>query len=200
MTIISHSVSVLCLWAIVGLTNNARVVERTNMDDNVRRRIAEAAAAENSWSVGEVQIEENEQLRRPSCSFYVARHKTRPLSYVRNYALLGQQQILGTGDGKSVANILDQCSGDAAAGWWAEIVTRFHEELGGGVVLHDENTRPELTRQFTRAGKTFSGPTLDRQNRSVRYFLLNPETRAVYQVEANRNSSGTVAVSKTKVF
>jgi hypothetical protein len=190
----------LFLGALVGLTTSARTAKGIIMDDKVRRKIAEAAAQENGWKADEVRIEEKEDLRRPSCSFYVARHKVRPLSYVRTLALLDGNDVVGIGDGKVVARILDNCSTDASADWWAEIVTRFHSALGGGVVLHDENTRSDVTRQLTKAGKTFTAPKLDKTRQSVSYLLFDPETRVVSRIEATRNAGGAIDVSQSEVL
>ena len=170
------------------------------MDEKVRRKIEETAAQDNGWKVDEVRVEEVEKLRRPSCSFYRAGHKVRPLSYLSNYALLGGTEIIGSGDGKIVAKILDACAEGASADWWAEIVTRFHEDLGDGIVLRDEQTRPDVVRKLREAGKTFAPPVLDRQRHSLRYFLLDPEAYVLYQVEATRNDSGPVEVTENEVL
>ena len=105
MTIASYSASLLLLFAVVGIAKSTRAAEEFKVDDKVRRKIAEAAAEENSWKVDEVRIDEDEELRRPSCSFYVARHKVRPLSYVRTFALLPDDTVVGIGDGKVVAKL-----------------------------------------------------------------------------------------------
>jgi hypothetical protein len=200
MTITSYSVSLLLLCAVVGMTKSARASEEFKVDDKVRRKIAEAAAEENSWKVDDVRIDEEEELRRPSCSFYVARHKVRPLSYVRTFALLPDDTVVGIGDGKVVAKVLDTCSANAPAGWWAEIVTRFHNDLGGGVVLHDEKTLTNVTRQLVKAEKTFTPPTLDKASHSVSYLLFDHETRVVNRIDATRNASGAIEVKQTEVL
>jgi|1186.fasta_scaffold06632_3 hypothetical protein len=170
------------------------------MEDTVRRMIAEAAAAEDGWKADEVRIDEEQDLRRPSCSFYVARHKVRPLSYVRTFALLKDNEVLGIGDGKRVARILDDCSAQASADWWAEIVTRFHNDLGGGVVLHDEKTRTDVVRQLANAGKNFTGPRLDETKQCVSYLLFDPETRVVFRIDAARNASGAIEIVQSDVL
>jgi hypothetical protein len=200
MTIASYSAPLLLLFAVVGITKSTRAAEEFKVDDKVRRKIAEAAAEENSWKVDEVRIDEDEELRRPSCSFYVARHKVRPLSYVRTFALLPDNTVVGIGDGKVVAKVLGACSANASAGWWAEIVARFHQDLGGGIVLHDEKTMTDVTRQLARAGKTFVPPTLDKANQSVSYLLFDPETRVVNRIDATRNVSGAIEVRQTVVL
>jgi hypothetical protein len=170
------------------------------MDDKVRRKIAEAAAKEDDWKADEVRIDEKEDLRRPSCSFYIASHKVRPLSYVRNFALLNGDAVVGAGDGRVVGRILDDCSADAPADWWAEIITRFHTDLGGGVVLHDENTRSDVTRQLAKAGKSFYAPVLEKAQQSVRFLLFDPESGGIYRIDAKRDPSGAIGVAQTEVL
>ncbi len=169
------------------------------MDEKVRRKIEEAAAEENGWKVDEVRVEELEGLRRPSCSFYSAGHKVRPISYLSNYALLGGDRVISAGDGAVVAKILDTCANGAPAEWWAEIVTRFHRDLGNGIVLRSEETRPDITRKLRAAGKAFAPPVLDAQKNSLSYLLLEPEAHVLYQVQATR-SGGSVEVVENEVF
>src|SRR5215813_12482040 len=116
MTII-NSVAILFLSTLVGMSTPRRLAGGTTMDDKIRRKIAEAAAKDNAWKVDDVRVNEVERLRRPRCSFYTAANTAAPLSYVRNYALLGEQ-ITPAGDGEVVAKILDKCSKGAPANWW----------------------------------------------------------------------------------
>jgi hypothetical protein len=99
-----------------------------------------------------------------------------------------------------VAKILDSCAADAPAEWWAEIVTRFHRDLGAGIVLVDESTRPDVSRRLKQAGKPFTPPTLDPGRKVLRYLLLDPETNVVYRVEAKRNPGGEIEVSKSEML
>ena len=169
------------------------------MDDKTRRKIAEAAAEDNDWKVDEIRVDEVEHLRRPSCAFYTAANTALPLSYVRNYALFGGQ-LTRTGDGDVVAKIIDNCSTGASADWWAEIVTRFHRNLGSGLVLQDKGTRPDIVRRLNDASEAFAVPVLDRKKQSVSFLLLNRETYVVYHVEATRKNNGTIEIAKTKVL
>lgn len=169
------------------------------MDDKIRRKIAETAAKDNDWGVDEVRVDEIERLQRPLCSFYTAANTARPLSYVRNYAVFGEQ-VTPAGTGTVVAKILDNCSTGASAEWWAEIIARFHDDLGNGQVLLDEVTRPDIVRKLSQAGKSFTAPTLDRKKQSIDFLLLNRETYVVYQVEAVRKGGGAVEITKTKVL
>jgi hypothetical protein len=197
---ITSSIPMLFFLALAALSVGVRTVEGTTMEDKIRRKIEEAAAKEYGWKMNEVRVDEVERLRRPSCSFYTVAHTVRPLSYQGNYALLGGEQVVGTGDGDVVAKILDSCSAGAPAEWWAEIVTRFHRDLGSGIVLRDENTRPDVVRKLKEAGKAFAAPALDNGKMPLRYLLLNPETYTLYRIEATRSAGGAVEVSKSKVL
>jgi hypothetical protein len=163
------------------------------------RKIAEAARAEHGWKPDEVRIDEVERLRRPACSFYTVGNTARPLSYQANYALLNDH-VVALGDGSVVARILDTCGPDAGADWAAEIVTRFHRDLGSGIVLSNETQRPDITRKLQAAGKPFLPPALDGNRQSLRFLLLNPETYVLYHIEATRTANGPVTVVKTKVL
>src|SRR5262245_60606147 len=113
MTII-NSVSILVLSALIGVSAGATAAKGTTMDEKMKNMVASAAEKENGWSADEVRIDEMDWLRRPSCTFYTAGNKVRPLAYLRNFAVVGGQ-VVGAGDGKVVANIVDSCAGDASA-------------------------------------------------------------------------------------
>jgi hypothetical protein len=191
----------LRLWfcLLAGLGVAAGAAEGTKMDDKLRQKIAETAGAQQGWKVEDVRVDEVERLRRPSCSFYTVGHKVRPIAHLANYAVLGGQQVIGAGDGSVAAKILDACGDGAPPDWWAEIVTRFHGDLGGGLVLRDEKTRPDVVRKMIDAGEAFAPPVLDKERQSLTFLLLNPETNVLYRIQATRIGSGPVDVVKTKV-
>jgi len=186
-------------WTIVGLSVGAKAADGTTMDEKTRRKIAEAASRANGWDVDQVRVDETEELRRPACSFYTASHAVLPIPYQADYALINGS-VVGAGDGTVVAKILDSCSSGASPDWWAEIVTRFHQNLIGGLVLTDENRRTDITRKLQKAGKAFEPPSLDKEKRSLTYMMLNPETYVLYRIQVTRNPGGPVEVVKTKVF
>jgi hypothetical protein len=169
------------------------------MDEKIRKMIAEEARAEHGWKVEEMRVDEVERLRRQSCSFYTVGQTVRPVPYEANYALIGGRQVVGAGDGDTAARILDACGAGAPADWWAEIVARFHRDVGNGIVLTDEQRRPDITRQLAAAGRTFERPALADGRLPLTFLLLNPETYIVYRIQAVRNANGAVEVSKTKV-
>src|SRR5262245_36514380 len=65
----------------------------------------------------EVRIDEVEKLRRGSCSFHAVRHKVRPLSYLLNYARVGDR-VIGIADDRAVSTIVKACGTGAPAEWW----------------------------------------------------------------------------------
>jgi hypothetical protein len=172
------------------------------MDERLRRKIAEAAHAEHGWKPEEVHVDEAQTLRRETCSFYEVRHTVLPLSYLANYALLPDGRVVGPAGKGAAARILDGCGNGAPAGWWAEVVTRFHESLGEGAVLHDEAQDAEVIRKMREAGKSFSPPSLRSEGgtKKLSFYLMEYEAYILFQVTATRQADGTLQVSETEVF
>jgi len=170
------------------------------MDDKLQPKISQAVHSEYGWKVDEVQVDEVERLRRGTCIFYTARSKVRPLSYQPNYAVLRGAEVLGVSEHDAAAKILDACAGDAPPEWWAEVITRFHQDLGGGIVLTNASVRPDIARKLTQAGKAFTPPSFGDNGKSVSFLLLDPEAYIVYSVKATRGSSGQIEVVKTKLL
>lgn len=189
----------MLLFAALLPLSRARA-EGTTMDDKLHREIAEAVHSEYGWKLEEVAIDEIERLRRSACSFYTARSTVRPLSYQPNYAVLHGTEIVGVTTGNALENILDACGADASADWRAEIITRFHPDIGGGLVLSNESTRPDIVRKLAQAGKIFTPPAFVNGRQTVTYLLLDPEAYIVYSVRATRTTAGPVEVVKTTLF
>ena len=184
--------------ALLGIT--ATQAEGINMDDKLHQEIVEAVHSEYGWKTAEVQIDEVERLRHGACAFYTARSTVRPLSYQPNYAVLNDREVVGIGDHNAVRKILDACSQNASAEWWAEVIARFHHEVGGGVVLTSESVRPDIVRNLSQKGKAFTPPTFSDDKTSVSFLLLNPETYVVYNVKATRTTSGEIEVVETQLL
>ena len=187
--------------ALLAWTLSALAAEGNAMDSKTSTTIAQKAQAEQGWEAEEVRVDEVESIRRGSCSFYEAGHKRKPLPYVANYALLSDGQVIGLKDKDAVAKILDACGGaDAPAGWWAEVVTRFHGSLGAGVVLHDEQQEPPVLRKMKAAGKSFAPPALSSEGgaKVLTYFVLEPEAYILYHVTATRGADGSIEVGRTE--
>src|SRR5262249_52435992 len=158
LTITDRPTLRLVFCALAGWSVSASAAEGTRMDEKGRQKIAEKGSADHGWKASEGRGDEVERLRRPSCSFFQVGPNVLPIAHLGNYALVGGQQVIGAGDGSVVAKLLDACSDGAPADWWAEIVARFHGDLGGGTVLRDEKVRPDVVRKMIDAGEPFTPP------------------------------------------
>jgi hypothetical protein len=171
------------------------------MDDKLQGKIAQAAQADYGWQPAELRVDEATELRRGSCSFFEVRHKVKPLSYVVNYALLADGAVVGLKDKDAVPRILDACGSDAPPAWWAEVVARFHADLGGGVVLKDANQDNAVTRKLNEAGKSFAPPAVSSEGgaKILTFYWMEYEAYVLYHVTVTRRD-GAVEVSKVEVF
>lgn len=186
---------------LVFFTLSCHAAEENKMEDKVRNKLIDAVHNDFGWKKEDVRINEVERLRRGSCSFYTAGHLVRPIAYQPNYAVLGGEEVLNASKDSNVAKMIDTCGADAPAGWWAEIITRFHPELGSGVVLQDAQQNDAAVRKIVAAGKEFAPPKLsgDAKNRTITYYLLDPESFVIYTVKAARNPDNTFSVTKQEL-
>ena len=171
------------------------------MDDKIMNEIAETVHKEQGWKTAEVRVDEVERLRHGTCSFYTAGHRVRPLSYLLNYALLAGGNIVSLSDDQAPGKILKACGADAPPAWWAEVITRFHRDLGSGVVLTDEKQNTGATRKIEAAKKEFVPPKFSdsAEGKTVTFQLLEPESFAIYFVKATYAKDGSVSVEKTDI-
>jgi len=169
------------------------------MDDNISEKIVQVVHTDHGWKKDEVRVDEVDRLRRGSCSFYTAGHKVRPLSYQLNYAVLKDDAIVSISDVKAISKIVNACGTDAPAGWWAEIVTRFHQDLGSGIILLDATQNTGAVRKIQAAKQEFAVPTFGNEagSKTITYYLLEPESFVVYLVKATQNPDGFFSVDKT---
>lgn len=169
------------------------------MDEKIVEKISKIIQAERGWKADEIEIEEEESLKRGSCSFYTALSNVRMLSYLPNYAVISGDTVVGISDKQAVSKILNACGSDAPAEWWAEIVTRYSQELGNGLVLKNEKEHTDAIAIIKAAKKDFAPPTFseDAGGKTVTYFLLEGEAYIVYLVQATHGKDGNVTVKKT---
>jgi hypothetical protein len=191
----------LWLYAFLILSCGAATVEEKKMDTKIQDLITQKVHAEQGWKTDEVRVDAEDDLRHGSCSFYTVRHKVRPLSYVLNYAVLSSDVVISLADDLAVSKILDTCGSDAGAGWWAEIITRFHQDLGSGVVLQNATDNRLAVQKITAAKKEFSAPAFgnEKGSKTVTYYLLEPESNAVFLIKAAKNADGSVTVTREDV-
>lgn len=169
--------------------------------DAIHEKIANRVHKDHDWKTDQIRIDDVPELRHGSCSFYVVRHTVRPLSYVVNYAVLSAENVLSDSDDQAASKILNACGSDTPAGWWAEILTRFHPQVAPGIVLQDAKQNFGAMDQIRTAKKEFSPPKFsdDREGKSVSFYLLEPEEFAVYFVKATRNKDNTITVNKASL-
>lgn len=171
------------------------------MDEKIHEKIANIVHKDHDWKADQIRIDEVEELRHGSCSFYAVRHTVRPLSYLLNYAALSSETVLSASEDQAASKILNACGSDASADWWAEIITRFHKEVGPGVVLRDAKQNFGAMNQIKSAQKEFTPPKFSNEagGKSVSFYLLEPEEFAVYFVKATRNQDNTITVHKSNL-
>ncbi len=171
------------------------------MNETIQGKIANIVNKDHGWKADQVRVDEVEQLRHGSCAFYTAGHTVRPLSYLLNYAVLPGETVLSTSDDRVTSRILDACGSDAEAEWWAEVITRFHKDLGQGIVLTNSKQNYGAMDQMKAAQKEFAPPKFsdDASGKSVSFYLLEPEEFVVYWVKATRNKDGSVTVRKNNL-
>ena len=170
------------------------------MDEKIEK-IAKIIQAERGWKADEIEIEEEEFLKRGSCSFYTAVSNRRMLSFLPNYAVISGDTVIGISDKEAVSKILNACGSDAPADWWAEIVNRYLQELGNGLVLKSDKEHTDAIAIINAAKKEFAPPKFSEEAgaKTVTYFLLEGEAYIVYFVQATRAKDHTVTVKKTIV-
>jgi hypothetical protein len=191
----------ILLWALLMVNCGIASVEEKKMDQKIQDLIVQKVHKEQGWKTDEVRVDEVERLRHGSCTFYTAGHTVRPLSYQLNYAVLKGDTVISLVDDKAVSKIVEACGKDAPAGWWAEIVTRFHQDLGSGVVLHDAKQNTGAVAKIETAKKEFAPPTFgnEKGSKTVTFYMLEPESFLIYSVNATFNPDGIVAVTQTSV-
>ena len=170
------------------------------MDEKIVEKISKIVQAERGWKADEIKIREEDSLNRGSCSFYVALSNARMLSYMPNYAVISGETVIGIKDKDAVSKILNACGSDAPADWWAEIVKRYSQELGNGVVLTDENRYQNVIERIRDAKKEFAAPKFSEEagGKTVSFIVLEGEAMLVYFCKATRAKDGNVTVTKSQ--
>jgi hypothetical protein len=188
----------IVVWVVLVLSCTA-YSEDKKMDQKIVEKISKTVEAQRGWKANEFEIEEEESLNRGSCSFYTALSKVQMLSYLPNYAVISGETVLSIRDKQAVSKILNACGSDAPANWWAEIVTRYSQELGNGVVLTNASEFPNVIEKIRAAKKEFAPPTFsdDASGKTVSFALLEGEGMLVYFVKATRGKDGNVTVTKS---
>ena len=116
-------------------------------------------------------------------------------------AVLNADTVISLADEKAVSKIVEACVKDANAGWWAEIVTRFHKYIGSGVILHDAKKNTGAVQKIESANKELAPPSFGSAagSKTVKVYMLEPESFVVYSVTAAFQPDGDVDVTQTSI-
>jgi hypothetical protein len=162
--------------------------------ENVEQKIKQDVTASLGWKANEVRVDPVPELKRGKCSFFTAAQTARPVPFMPTYAALDNDAVISGSDPAALAKIFKSCGADAPASWQAEIIDRFHKDLGG-VVVQDEKTNGPAVRKLRSMGKTFAPPAVS--GATVSFFMFDPEAFALYSVKATRQADGSFAVEKS---
>ncbi|MEP7044877.1 MAG: hypothetical protein ABI843_17575 [Dokdonella sp.] len=174
---------------------------RETMDEVTRERMAAAAARTYHWIAADVEVRPNDELDRDGCHFFMAIDTNAASHAVGNYALLADGRLAGvdiTGNAAAAA-LLKACGRGASADWWASVVVRFSEQVGGLVLTADGN--PFAIRKIKDAGVEFVPPALERDGDATRlaFFVMDVGLNQPSHVQADLSASGTLDVAVTPV-
>lgn len=160
--------------------------------------IRRMAAREHRWPERELQLVPIPILELPPCRFYSVSPRELPVPGAATYALLPGGVVVSQSDRDALSKILGACDALAAsAAVWAELLARFHWEVGPGKVLYHgeaplgvgDPPRPAVT-----------PPQLSRSAQPVlRFFLKNTETQKLYEISAVLGARGVSQLSKKRV-
>jgi hypothetical protein len=161
--------------------------------ESVEQRIKKDVSVSLGWKANEVRVDPLPDLKRGKCSFFTAAQTVRPIPYMPTYVALDNDALVSGTDPSALAKIYKSCGADAPASWQAEVIDRFHKDLGG-VVVRDEQRDGPAVRKLRSMGKTFTPPTVT--GATVSFFMLDPEAFILYAVKAERQADGNFKVEK----
>src|SRR5688572_13451740 len=97
--------------------------------------IKRAAAAEKGWREDELDVKPLPAIQLGKCPFYTVSHRVKPVHEAATYAHLPNGTVASQGDRAALEKILELCDpSGASAGTWAELLARFHWDVGPGRV------------------------------------------------------------------
>ncbi|HEY0230518.1 MAG TPA: hypothetical protein VGC55_04650 [Dokdonella sp.] len=170
------------------------------MDEVTRERMVAAAARTYRWSAADVEVRPHEELDRAGCRFFIAVNTREPAHVVGNYALLPDRRLAGvnpTGNAAAAA-LLQACGQGAPADWWADVLVRFSDQVGGLVLTADGN--PFAIRKVKDAGVEFAAPVLTRDDATrLSFFVMDIGLGVPSRVQAVLSDDGTLDIQVTPV-
>lgn len=166
------------------------------MSEATRERIVAAAAKDQHWDAAKVKVMPKTELDRAGCSFYTAVPEDRAVSAPGYFGLLPDGRVAGIdvrGDDAAAA-LLTACGREAPADWWAIVVARFSDSIGGSVLTAGGN--PFGIRKVRERGATFAPPTLSRSATGdvLSFFVYDAELQVPHQVRALLSADGKLRV------
>jgi hypothetical protein len=174
------------------------------MNDDIRTKVHKAVQAEHGWNSEEVQLVELTGLELPPCRFYNVVRKGSKDPFGLDYAVLPDGSLISSAEEEAAARILTACAGRSqpSAAAWAEVLARFHPDVGPGTVLRDAAQASAAVERLRAGGQGFEPPALGTAGGevTVRFYLMDYESGVLSQVTATRRGDGTVEVSKAKAF
>ena len=160
--------------------------------ETMEQQIKQDVSTSLGWKTDEVRVDPLPDLKRGTCSFFTAAQTAKPIPFMPTYAALNGT-LIGGKDPAALAKIFKGCGADAPASWQADIINRFHKDLGG-VVVQDEQRNGPAVRKLKSMGKTFTPPAV--AGTTVSFTMREPEAFLLYSVKATRQADGGFAVEK----
>jgi hypothetical protein len=193
----SSTIGLLTALAI-GMSNGigACADGRTALSAETRGRIVAFAAQDQRWNVAKVRLMPKAELDRAGCSFYIVVPEDRVVSAPGYFALLPDGQVAGIdvrGD-TAAAALLTACGKEAAADWWATVVVRFSNRVGGSLLTANGN--PFGIRKVGERGAAYAPPRLNgtAAGTALSFFVYDAELGVAHQVRALLSVEGGLRV------
>ncbi len=166
------------------------------ISETTRERIVAAAAKNQQWNAAKIKLMPKAELDRAGCSFFTAVPEDRATSAPGYFALLPDGKVAGIdlrGDAAAAA-LLATCGKEAPADWWATVIARFSDSIGGSVLTADGN--PYGIRKVRERGATFAPPALSRSaaGTELSFFVYDAELQVPHQVHALLSADGKLRV------
>jgi hypothetical protein len=189
-------------WQLIALAigasggSHASAEGKAMMSEATRDRIVAAAAKDQRWNAAQVKLVPKEELDRAGCSFYAAVPEDRAAHAPGYFGLLPDGRVVGIdlrGDDAAAA-LLAACGREAPADWWATVVARFSDRIGGSVLTESGN--PFGIRKVRERGATFAPPALRRsaEGTELSFFVYDAELQVPHQVQALLSADGKLRV------
>jgi hypothetical protein len=144
--------------------------------------IKHAAATERKWKEADLEVSALGAIELPPCRFFSVANKAQ-IADAALYAMLPSGEVVGQGDRAAADKIIAACGkAQISANAAAEVLARFHWDVGPGQVVYKNQAPPQLSPQ----GK-------------LRFSLKNYETSKLYEISATIAGGKISDISKQKI-